>query len=238
MNDATLLVDGLSAGYGPLVALRDVSFSLSAGGVTAVLGANGAGKSTLGRALSGLIPAVCGSVKFGDRELTGLAPNRIARSGLVYVPEGRGIFPTLSVIENLRMAHRLAPKELTLEENLEYASELFPVLQSRKAQRAGTLSGGEQQMLALARAFCARPKLIIADELSLGLAPKVVEQVFAALTVAKTAGIGVIVIEQFVDQALAFADSALIMQRGAISWAGSTSEARTRLAHGYLGNDG
>jgi branched-chain amino acid transport system ATP-binding protein len=232
-SEPLLRVRDLSVRYGDAQSLFDVSFDVPANSALAVLGSNGAGKSTLARALSGLVPAFGGSIEFGGSRTTKLSPTRIRRMGLVHLPEGRGIFPGLVVQENLRMA--LLTDRRGRAEALDRAFEIFPVLGDRRRQLAGTLSGGEQQMLSLARALMVEPRLIIADEMSLGLAPKLVDVVFESLGRARTAGVAVIMIEQFASRALAFADQALILQRGRVSWSGPADQAGAELLHRYLG---
>jgi branched-chain amino acid transport system ATP-binding protein len=205
------------------------------GEVLAVLGPNGAGKSTLARALSGLVKPQAGQIIAFGEDITTASPHRISRSGITYIPEGRGVFPTLTVIENLGVAARILPQRRVKSDVLDQVFTLFPILKSRQAQRAGTLSGGEQQMLALARAFCTQSKLVIADELSLGLAPRIVEQVFSSLKVAKDAGIAMIVIEQFIARALKLADKCVILQRGTVVWSGQAEFASANVRSTYLG---
>jgi branched-chain amino acid transport system ATP-binding protein len=202
--------------------------------VLAVLGANGAGKSTLARAVSGLVAPAAGRVRFQGRDVTGMPAHRIRKLGLTYIPEGRGIFPGLSVIDNLRMAVAQERRQ-DRPPAIERAIEHFPVLGTRTGQRAGSLSGGEQQMLAMARALAVSPKLVIADEMSLGLAPMVAESVFEGLEEARRSGITVVLSEQFVHRALAMADSCLILTRGHVGWYGPASEAGTEVINRYLG---
>ncbi len=234
MTEPLLQVRDIDVLYGGSQALFGVSIDVAPGTVSAVLGVNGAGKSTLARAVSGLVPATAGRVTFEGRDITGLPAYRIRRLGLTYIPEGRGIFPGLSVIENLRMA--VAQEERhERAEAIERAIERFPVLGTRRLQRAGSLSGGEQQMLALARALAVSPKLVIADEMSLGLAPLVAESVFQGLDDARRSGITIILIEQFVHRALAMADSCVILTRGRVGWSGSASDAGEEIIDRYLG---
>uniref|UniRef100_A0AAU2ACB2 ABC transporter ATP-binding protein n=1 Tax=Streptomyces sp. NBC_00093 TaxID=2975649 RepID=A0AAU2ACB2_9ACTN len=228
-----LTVQDLTVRYGTAHALRDVSFTVPPNSALAVLGANGAGKSTLARALSGLVPPVTGSLVLDGRDLTGSTPDTIRRAGLVHLPEGRGVFPSLTVMENLRMA--TAGDRRGRSAAIDRAFEIFPALRNRQRQAAGTLSGGEQQMLSLARALMIDPRLVIADELSLGLAPKMVDVVFESLRRAREAGVAVIMIEQFATRALAFADTCLLLQRGRTAWTGPTTEAGPELLRRYLG---
>jgi branched-chain amino acid transport system ATP-binding protein len=231
----SLVIESADVRYGRTRALFGVSLEVESGSVMAVLGANGAGKSTLGRAASGLVPLAGGRVTFEGTDITGWAPHRIRRAGLTYLPEGRGIFPGLSVLDNLRMAVRQLdakhPRRLALDDAL----ARFPILGERRSQRAASLSGGEQQMLALARALCVRPQLIVADELSLGLAPMVVDSVFETLESIRDEGITIVLIEQFVHRALALADQCIILARGAITWRGPAEAAGEQVLARYLG---
>ena len=231
-----LTVDNLSVRYGDAVALNGVSFSISEGRALAVLGANGAGKSSLARAISGLVPSAGGRVEFAGRNITKRSPHRIRRMGLVHLPEGRGVFRGLSVMDNLRMAAGTMESRRARRDAVELALEIFPGLASRRGQTAGLLSGGEQQMLSLARALATSPKLIIADEMSLGLAPLVVDLVFDGLVRARSAGVTVIMIEQYVHRALGFADDCLVLQRGTIAWQGSAQDAHGEVVRHYLGD--
>ena len=231
-----LTVDNLCVRYGDAVALNGVSFSINEGRALAVLGANGAGKSSLARAVSGLVPATGGRVTLAGRDITKRSPHRIRRMGLVHLPEGRGVFRGLSVMDNLRMAAGTMETRRARREAVELALEIFPGLASRRGQPAGLLSGGEQQMLSLARALATSPKLIIADEMSLGLAPLVVDLVFDGLVRARSAGVTVIMIEQYVHRALGFADDCLVLQRGAIAWQGSAQDAHGEVVRHYLGD--
>jgi branched-chain amino acid transport system ATP-binding protein len=234
MTDALLAVENLDVRYGPSQALFDVSLAVAPGSVTAVLGANGAGKSTLARTVSGLVPAAAGRVIFDGVTVSGQSTHHIRKLGLTYIPEGRGIFPGLSVIDNLRMAVA-QEKRGDRADAIDRAIALFPVLGQRRTQRAGSLSGGEQQMLALARALAVPPRLIIADEMSLGLAPIVAESVFRSLEEAAGSGITIVLIEQFVHRALALADSCVILTRGRVGWSGPASEAGQEVLDRYLG---
>jgi branched-chain amino acid transport system ATP-binding protein len=229
-----LCVSGLVVAYGRALALREVSLDVRRGSMTAILGANGAGKSTLARAVSGLIPSAAGRIMFAGEDITRWPPYRIRRAGLIHVPESRGIFPGLSVQDNLRMA--VGPlKRGEQAAAIDRAIELFPALGGRKRQLAGSLSGGEQQMLSLARALIVQPQLIVGDELSLGLAPRLVDLVFETLVQARTMGITVLLIEQYVERALSIADECFILQRGNVAWHGAASEAAAEAATHYLG---
>jgi branched-chain amino acid transport system ATP-binding protein len=235
MSDTLLSVAGLDVKYGSVQALFDVSIDVPSGTVVAVLGANGAGKSTLARTVSGLVPPTNGTVTFDGNDITKAKPHEIRRAGLVHIPEGRGIFPGLTVQENLRMAVRRVGTTEERRSGIDHAYELFPRLAERRAQRAGTLSGGEQQMLALARALAVTPKLIIADEMSLGLAPIVVDTVFESIARAAQTGVTVVLIEQFIHRALELASQCVILMRGSVAWSGPSAEARQEILDRYLG---
>ena len=229
-----LEVEDLDVSYGSSQALFNVSMEVEAGSFVAVLGVNGAGKSTLARTVSGLVPATSGRITFGGRDVTRRPAHKLSAEGLAYIPEGRGIFPGLTVSENLRMAVRQLRRNQRVEA-IDRAIGLFPVLGDRRNPRAVTLSGGEQQMLALARALVVRPKLIIADEMSLGLAPLVTEAVFQGLDEARREGITVVLIEQFVHRALALADRCVILTRGRVGWSGPAAAAHQEVLDQYLG---
>ena len=235
MSESLLSVQGLNVRYGSVQALFDVSLDVPDGSVVAVLGANGAGKSTLARTVSGLVPAFGGKVVFGGEDITKWNPHRIRRAGLVHIPEGRGIFPGLSVAENLRMAVRRVGTGDQRKAAIANAYEMFPVLADRRGQRAGTLSGGEQQMLALARALAVPPRLIIADEMSLGLAPLVVDFVFESIERASKSGVTIVLIEQFIHRALSLASVCVILRQGSVAWTGPSENARQEVLDRYLG---
>lgn len=228
----SLSVTDLQVRYGPPLAVNRVSFDLYPGTVLTVLGPNGAGKSSVARACAGLVPPSAGQVRLGDLDITGWAPDKIRRAGLIYVPESRGIFPTLTVAENLRLAVRV-----TSQPDRAYARalEMFPILGKRRRQRAGLMSGGEQQMLSLARALVGEPSVLIIDEPSLGLSPVMVEQVFESLKQAKERGLTMILAEQFAHRALALSDQCLIMTRGTATWSGPAADAGKVLFDHYLG---
>jgi branched-chain amino acid transport system ATP-binding protein len=234
-EEPIIRVDALDVRYGSSQALFGVSLELPEGGMVSLLGANGAGKSTLARALSGLVPVSAGTVTFAGHDITSWSSHRRRRAGLASIPEGRGIFPGLSVIENLRMSVRQAGGRREREDAIARAVELFPVLGGRRQQQAGSLSGGEQQMLALAGALAVSPRLVIADEMSLGLAPLVVDAVFERLVAARASGIAVLLIEQFIHRALSLADTCVILNRGTVSWSGTAAEAGPDVLDHYLG---
>ena len=229
-----LEISELSVNYADATALYEVSFAVRSRSVTALLGANGAGKSSLARAVSGLVKAQSGQIRFAGADITSAPADRIRSLGIAYLPEGRGIFRSLTVEENLKVALRGVDKA-ERPAAIERAVELFPVLGERRRQTAGTLSGGEQQMLSLARVLTRQPRLLIADEISLGLAPLIVEEVFAGLERVIELGVSVILIEQFVHRALAIADDCHVLRRGRLVWSGEASEAGADLVEHYLG---
>jgi branched-chain amino acid transport system ATP-binding protein len=234
-TEALLSVEALQVRYGPALALRDVSLTVGKGDVVAVLGSNGAGKSTLARTVSGLVPALRGTITFNGQDITRWPAHRVRRDGIVYLPEGRGIFPALTVTENIQMAADLLPRAQRRHATAE-AMELFPNLAARRSIKSGLLSGGEQQMLSLARGLVTQPALIIADEMSLGLAPKMVDMVFDSLGRLKAAGVTMIIIEQFVHRALAFADHCVLLSRGEVAWQGAPHGAGQEILARYLGD--
>jgi branched-chain amino acid transport system ATP-binding protein len=234
-EDLILQATDLDVRYGPFRALFGVSIDMQKGGMLALLGPNGAGKSTLGRALSGLIPVASGRIVLEGSDVTKWPPHRRRQAGIAYIPEGRGIFPGLSVLDNLKMAVRQAGGRTDRDAAIDRAIELFPVLGSRRLQRAGSLSGGEQQMLALARALAVDPKVVIADEMSLGLAPLVVDTVFDGIVRARNSGITVLLIEQFIHRALELADHCMILSRGHVGWTGAAADAGPEVLDRYLG---
>ncbi len=231
-----LELDRLSVSYGGMTALSQVSLQVPEGCVVALLGSNGAGKTTTLRTISGLVRPAGGDIRFRGRSIAGLPPHRIAALGVVHVPEGRGIFRSLTVIENLQMASygRAAAGS---HRDIEAAVEMFPVLGRRLNQAAGTLSGGEQQMLALARAFAAEPVLLMLDEISMGLAPAINAQLFATIRSVAERGISMLLIEQYVDAALALADYCYVLEKGRIVDVGEPEDLRhsEALTAAYLG---
>ena len=234
--DALLEVENLEVSYGEAHALFGISLSVPPSGTLAVLGRNGAGKSSLAAAIGGVVPPAGGRILFAGRDVTKWRAHRVGRIGIAYVPEERAIFPHLSVIENLRLRLRHAVPRAERSDALARALETFPVLAERRSQAAGTLSGGEQQMLSLARVLAAPPQLLVADEMSLGLAPKMVDLVFDGLRRARAEGVAVLLVEQYVERALDFADHAVILRRGRIAWAGPAKDAKAELVSEYLGD--
>jgi branched-chain amino acid transport system ATP-binding protein len=230
-----LAVEAVEVSYGDARAVFGVDLSIAPGGALALLGRNGAGKSSLAAAVGGTLRPSGGRVLLDGADVTRMSSNRRSRLGVAFVPEERAIFPHLSVLDNLKLRLRHAVPRRERGAALDRAFELFPVLAERRRQGAGTLSGGEQQMLSLARVMAAPPRLLVADEMSLGLAPKMVDLVFETLTQARAEGVTVLLVEQYVERALAFADDAVIMNRGQIVWRGPTSDAGAELVAGYLG---
>jgi branched-chain amino acid transport system ATP-binding protein len=238
---ALLQVSGIEVAYGGVVAVRGLSLSIDAGELIAVLGSNGAGKSSTLRAISGLVQPRSGSIRFDGQELIGMRPEAIARLGIAHVPEGRGVFPGLSVLENLRLAHFGADstRRAHLGESTEEVFGYFPILREKARQAAGNLSGGQQQQLVIARALVQKPRLLILDEPSLGLAPAVVKEVLDVVAGLRTQGMAVILVDQFVREALRIADRAAVMEQGRVVLQGSIDElSASRIASAYLGGEG
>jgi branched-chain amino acid transport system ATP-binding protein len=220
-----LEIEHISAAYGPYRALFDVSFTIPAGSVTALLGSNGSGKSTVARVVSGLVPSTEGSITLCGTDLTGQPAYKIARAGMAHVPEGRAIFGNLTVEENLILAFRQRAGRQRVPESLERAYQAFPVLGERRKQAGGTLSGGQQRLLSLAKVLVVPPRVLVADELSLGLAPVVIEAVYNGLREINRAGTALLVVEQQVDRALDLATEAVILEHGGVAFAGPASQA-------------
>jgi len=234
---ALLDVVGLCAGYGDVPVLRGIDLSIAAGSITALIGANGAGKTTLLRAISGIIPTDAGTVHYDGRDIVGMPPHDIVRAGLVQVPEGRRLFPEMTVVENLLVGSSSPAARRQRDENLAMVLELFPRVRERKAQLAGTLSGGEQQMVAIARALMASPRLLLLDETSLGLAPIVVDEIFVAVRRLAAQGLTILVVEQNTALALEVADHGYVLEQGqfAIQGAASSLISDPRVRQAYLG---
>jgi branched-chain amino acid transport system ATP-binding protein len=230
-----LELDNVSAAYSTYRALFGVTLSVPENGIIALVGSNGAGKSTLARVASGLVPVSSGTFRFEGQDVTRWSAHRIARLGLVHVPEGRAIFSSLSVEENLTVSfcHRVGRKGTP--EALARAYEAFPVLAERRRQMGGTLSGGQQRILSLAKVLAVPPKLLIVDELSLGLAPVIVDQVYDGLIAIHQQGCALLVVEQQVDRVLAIADRAVLLVKGAVAWEGPARDARATLESHMLG---
>jgi branched-chain amino acid transport system ATP-binding protein len=215
--ETLLAVSNVETYYGPIMALRGVSFTVPAGAIVTILGANGAGKTTILKTVSGVMDPQKGSVALEGRPIHGLDPDRVARLGLSHVPEGREVFPFLSVRENLRMGAYARRDAAGVAQDLEMVTEYFPVLSARAEQRAGSLSGGEQQMLAIGRALMARPKVMLLDEPSLGLAPKLVKDIFDIIRrINRERGVTVLLVEQNANLALQTADYGYVLELGRI----------------------
>jgi branched-chain amino acid transport system ATP-binding protein len=215
--EALLTVSNVETYYGPIMALRGVSFAVPAGAIVTILGANGAGKTTILKTVSGVMDPQKGTITLEGRQIQGLDPDRVARLGLSHVPEGREVFPFLTVRENLRMGAYTRRDADGVARDLEMVAEYFPVLAARAEQRAGSLSGGEQQMLAIARALMARPKVMLLDEPSLGLAPKLVKDIFEIIQrINRERGVTVLLVEQNANIALHTADYGYVLELGRI----------------------
>ena len=232
---ALLEVKNLEVYYGVIQAIKGVSFEVNKGEIVTLIGANGAGKSTTLKAISGLVKPKTASILFEGNEICGKSPDNIVKAGITLVPEGRRVFPNLTVKENLKIGAYL--RKDSLDEDFRYVYDLFPRLKEREWQLAGTLSGGEQQMLAVGRALMSKPKFIMMDEPSLGLAPLVVKGIFDIIKTINKEGITVLLIEQNANMALQVAHSAYVLETGNITMSGAGSEllADNRIREAYLG---
>lgn len=237
MSAPVLEVERLVAGYGGAVAVDGASLSLAAGELLAVIGANGAGKTTLIRAIAGMVRPMAGRIRHRGQDITGWTSDRVCERGIAQVAEGRQVFPSLSVLENLRAGALLRRSRAREAANLERVMALFPRLAERRGQAAGTLSGGEQQMLAIGRCLMAEPELILFDEPSLGLAPAMVDMVFGVVRRLHAEGLPMILVEQNVRDSLEICDRALVLEGGAVVAEGSGAEmlASDRVREAYLG---
>jgi branched-chain amino acid transport system ATP-binding protein len=222
---AVLELRDVCAGYGPFRALFHVSLTIAPGEAVALLGPNGVGKTTVARVASGLVAPTSGAVCVDGTDLTGAPVHRYARAGVAHAPEGRSVFATLSVEDNLVLSFRRSVGRKGVPDALARAFELFPVLGERRRQVAGTLSGGQQRMLSMARVMVEAPKLLVADELSLGLAPIVVDQVYDSLQRLREAGTSLLIVEQHVPHALALCDRVVLLGHGAVAWDGPSADA-------------
>jgi len=231
-----LAIEQLRGGYGRVEVLRGVDLYIDAGEIVALLGSNGAGKSTLNNTVCGLYPAWSGRVTFDGADLSGAHYRAVVQAGLIQVPEGRRVFPNLTVLENLELGSFTRARERRAL-NLDKAFAIFPRLLERVAQKAGTLSGGEQQMLAIGRGLMAEPRLLILDEPSLGLSPLLVEELFALIARLNREGLTVLLVEQNVAQSLEIADRAYVLENGAVRFAGTPGDllASDDLRRAYLG---
>jgi len=233
-----LKVSHLSVHYGAIEAVRDLSFEVAAGQVVAIIGANGAGKSTTLNTIGGILKPKSGKIELDGRDITGLRADQIARLGLAQVPEGREVLAPLTVEENLRLGAYIRADRDAIESDLQAMFRRFPILEKRRHQAAGLMSGGEQQMLAVARALMARPKLLTLDEPSMGLAPLIVNLIFNIISEIRAEGVTLLLVEQNARKALQVADYAYVLERGALAYGGPAAELRQdeRIAAAYLGN--
>jgi branched-chain amino acid transport system ATP-binding protein len=232
-----LTLDRINVFYGGIHALRDVSLRIDAGEVVTLIGANGAGKSTTLRAIAGLLTPRSGSITFEDAEITGVPAHRLVARGISMSPEGRGVFANLTVLENLEMGAYLVRDRARIRADIDRGFTLFPRLKERAKQRAGTLSGGEQQMLAMARALMSRPRLLLLDEPSLGLAPIICQTIFETIDAIKATGTTVLLVEQNAHAALRHSDRGYVLETGAVILEGPSADlARNpRVREAYLG---
>ncbi|MBN2555191.1 MAG: ABC transporter ATP-binding protein [Anaerolineales bacterium] len=225
-----LVVEQLHVRYGAIAALRGVSLCVNEGELVALIGVNGAGKSTTLSTISGIHKPESGSIKFQGKDLVGLAPEAILRQGVAMVPEGRDIFPSLTVEENLRLGAYSRHNRAEYQRDLEEKFELFPILKERLHQMGGTLSGGEQQQLAIARSLMAHPVLLMLDEPSLGLSPNLVDQIFELIQTLRERGVTILLVEQNVDRTLEIADRVYLLNTGHVEMEGSPAELKSRAA--------
>jgi len=234
---ALLAIENLSVHYGAIRALHGLTIAVEPGEIVTLIGANGAGKSTTLRAVSGLVKPSGGTIRFDGEDLAGLAPHKILRRGLAQVPEGRGIFPNLTVDENLDLGAFVRADRKEVERDRERAFSLFPRLRERLDQRAGTLSGGEQQMLAIGRALLARPRLLLLDEPSLGLAPQLVQTIFRIIREINASGTTIFLVEQNAHMALRVAHRAYVLEVGSVVMQGDAKQlaASDEVKKAYLG---
>ncbi len=237
MDQPTLRVESLETGYGEVQILWGINLEVPMGNLTSILGANGAGKTTLLRAITGILPVWKGKITFQEEDITRLSPHERAIKGLIMIPEGRMIFPEMTVLENLEMGAFNKKARANLKKNMEHALALFPRLEERLSQKAGTLSGGEQQMLAIARGLMAEPQVLIFDEPSLGLAPKLVIEVFEIIQKLKEEGITMLLVEQNVHLSLAITDYAYVLAEGKVVMEGKGEdlEESEEVKRAYLG---
>ena len=230
-----LKVNNLAVNFGGIKAVKGISFKVEKGEIVSLIGANGAGKSTTLRAISGLVKVASGEVIFQDENITNLQPYSIVEKGIIHCPEGRRIFPNLTVLDNLKIGAYL--RNDNIEDDIKHMYELFPILKTRSWQHAGTLSGGEQQMLAVARSLMARPKILMLDEPSLGLAPIIVKEIYDIIKEIKKEGITILLIEQNANMALKCADNAYVLETGDINMHGTGEELLNNnyILEAYLG---
>lgn len=226
-----LEVEHVSASYGPYRALFDVTFTVPESGVTALIGSNGAGKSTVARVVTGLLASTTGVIRLSGQDITGLSAYKIARAGSAHVPEGRGVFANLTVEENLKLAFRQRGGRHSVAGSLAKAYAAFPVLGERRRQHGGTLSGGEQRILSLAKVLVEPPRLLVADEISLGLAPVMIDAVYDGLRQINDAGTALLIVEQQVDRVLEIARTAVVLEHGSVAYSGEADGALAAVEH-------
>jgi branched-chain amino acid transport system ATP-binding protein len=219
-----LMIRGLQAGYGDVQVLWDISLDVSPGEIVSIIGSNGAGKSTVMRCASGLLPVRAGTIEIDGKPMAGSGPADFVRAGIAHVPEGRRLFSAMSVRDNLLMGAYLREDRADVAADLERAYEMFPILAERRSQDAGTMSGGEQQMCAIARGLMSRPSLLLIDELSLGLAPRIVEQLSERLVEINRTGVAILLVEQDVMAGLELANRGFIVDRGRVTLSGPARE--------------
>ena len=235
-----LKIENLHVAYGGIQALRGISLEVPDGKIVTLIGANGAGKSTTLRTISGLVKATSGSISWNGEELLGKPIDKIVTSGIAMSPEGRRVFPDMTVLENLKIGAYLRKDKAEIEKDIQWVYSLFPRLEERHWQLAGTLSGGEQQMLAVGRALMSRPKLMMLDEPSLGLAPLVVQDIFSIIREINRQGVTVLLVEQNANMALKIADQAYVLETGNITMSGTGAEllVNEKVREAYLGKNG
>jgi branched-chain amino acid transport system ATP-binding protein len=236
-SPAHLEVRNLQAGYGDVQVLWDVTLDVNPGEIVCLVGSNGAGKSTFMRCISGLIPTKAGSMQYGGKEMSGARPADFVQAGIAHVPEGRRLFSAMSVRDNLLMGAYLRKDRVEINADLERVYRTFPILAERRNQDAGTMSGGEQQMCAVGRGLMARPRLLLIDELSLGLAPRMVELLSNSLREINKSGVAILLVEQDVMNALELADRAFVLDRGRVTASGRASDLANdpRIREAYMG---
>ena len=230
-----LEIQDLSVCYGPVPALRGVSLTVGDAEMVALVGANGAGKTTTLRTISGMLSPSSGSITFDGERIDGLPPYKVIAHGVAHLPEGRALFSDMSVMDNLRLGAWTQPNEKGFRRRVSEVMDHFPILRERSKQAAGTLSGGEQQMLGVARALTSDPKVLLLDELSMGLAPLIVEELYKVVKGIAETGVSILVVEQFAHEVLGVADVAAIMLHGRIELVGAPAEIGPALDHAYLG---
>ena len=232
-----LTIENLEVFYGVINAIKGISFEVNEGEIIALIGANGAGKTTILNTITGLVPAKSGSIKFEDKDLLKTPAHKIVSMGIAHVPEGRRIFQQLTVFENLKLGAYTRKDKKEIADTLEMVYERFPRLKERRTQIAGTLSGGEQQMLAMARALMSKPKLIMMDEPSMGLSPILVEQIFSIIYELRESGVTILLVEQNANKALKITDRAYVLETGKITLSGTGRELleKEEVKKAYLG---